>query len=137
MMIQHCPLVLQCALKSPSETASLKVRKSVLTHTALSHKKAPFKKCNHHSCLRVRHDGSVRSDPASPLLRGGRGSRAFCLQHPPHLHCVQRCPADTEHQVRHSIFLVILILILIYFIYLCTQHKIGNSLLPLSFSQQY
>lgn len=113
--------MLQCVLKSPSEIASLKVRQAVFKHTVLSHKRLILKNLNKKNkiarlfekicfillllrvCrLRVRHDGSIWSDSESSLLCGGRGSRAFCLQHPLHLHCVQRCPADTEHQVGHT-----------------------------------
>lgn len=42
-MIQHCPLVLQCVLMSPSETASSKVRQAVFTHTLVSHKRLILK----------------------------------------------------------------------------------------------
>lgn len=65
-------------------------------------------------CLfRIRHDGSLRSDSDSALLCGGCSCRAFCLQHPPRLHRVQRHPADTEHQVRSSLTAFLLFLCLL------------------------
>lgn len=102
-------LVLQCALKSPSETALLKVRHAVLPlNWNLKKQQQQLRRKHHtvfllHLCwFRVQHDGSLWSDSESSLIGGRSGSRAFCLQHAPHLHSVQRRPTDTEHQVRIS-----------------------------------